>query len=72
MQAIKAIYDGVNFTPIQPVPVNENYEVIIIFANPIKPAAQLSTRANFIGMFEGKIRMADDFNEPIEEMMEYM
>lgn len=72
MRAIKAIYDGESFIPIQPLPVNENYEVIIIFANPIKPAAQLSPRANFIGMFEGKIKMTDDFNEPIEEMKEYM
>ena len=72
MRAIKAIYDGVSFTPVQPVPVKENYEVIIVFANPIKPVVQLSQRANFIGMFEGKIRMADDFNEPIDEMMEYM
>ena len=72
MFAIKAIYDGVNFTPLQPVPIKENYEVIIIFSNPLKSIKKKSPRANFIGLFEGKIRMADDFNEPIEEMMEYM
>ena len=40
MQVIKAVYDGINFTPKQPIPVQEQYEVVItfveqIFMNPI-------------------------------------
>jgi len=31
MQSIKAIYDGANFTPRQPVPVRGRCEVIITF-----------------------------------------
>ena len=35
MQAIKAVYDGVRFTPIQPIPVKGHYEVVILFVEPI-------------------------------------
>ncbi|MCL2527573.1 MAG: hypothetical protein FWE42_04060 [Defluviitaleaceae bacterium] len=31
MQAIKAIYDGVNFKPKQAIPVSGQYEVVITF-----------------------------------------
>ena len=36
MQTIKAVYDGVGFKPKQPIPVQEHYEVIITFLEPIK------------------------------------
>ena len=78
MQAIKAVYDGTNFNPMQPVPVNEEYEVVITFIEPLNKAStdimpkKKRSRSDFIGLFEGKIRMADDFNEPIEDMKEYM
>ena len=35
MYSIKAIYDGVRFNPMQPIPVKENYEVIITFIEPV-------------------------------------
>ena len=37
MQAIKAIYDGVNFIPEQPIPVSGQYEVVITFVTQISP-----------------------------------
>ena len=80
MYAIKAIYDGTNFRPTQPIPVKENYEVIITFIEPVK-----NDTANIIinepmklprstgrGVLKGKVWMSDDFNEPLEEMREYM
>jgi len=36
MYAIKAIYDGTNFKPMQPIPVKENYKVVITFIEPVK------------------------------------
>ena len=36
MHAIRAIYDGINFKPVQPIPVKENYEVIITFIEPVR------------------------------------
>ena len=81
MYAIKAIYDGTTFKPMQPITVKENYEVIILFTEPVAKdsynannvnKSKKKPRSNFIGLFEGKIRMSDDFNEPLEEMKEYM
>jgi predicted DNA-binding antitoxin AbrB/MazE fold protein len=36
MYAIKAVYDGTNFKPKEPIPVHEEYEVIIMFTTPLK------------------------------------
>ena len=77
MYAIKAIYDGVNFKPRQPISVSGKYEVVITFLEPIedeigdeqpkkRPLSELR------GFLKGKVWMSDDFNEPLEEMKEYM
>ena len=79
MYTIKAIYDGTNFKPMQPIPVKENYEVFITFVEPVKedtanitePVKKLP-RSTALGLWKGKVRMADDFNEPLEELKEYM
>ncbi|MDR1748066.1 MAG: DUF104 domain-containing protein [Spirochaetaceae bacterium] len=36
MYAVKAIYDGTKFKFAEPLPIKENYEVIITFTNPIQ------------------------------------
>ena len=40
MYAIKAVYDGVNFIPLEPIPVTEPHEVIITFLEPIEQEAK--------------------------------
>ena len=78
MYAIKAIYDGTRFRPMQPIPVKGNYEVVITFIEPAKKdvtnidASAKLPRSTFKGLLKGKVRMSNDFNEPIEEMKEYM
>ncbi|MCL1816532.1 MAG: DUF2281 domain-containing protein [Clostridiales bacterium] len=78
MNAIKAIYDGTNFIPMQPIPVRENYEVIITFVNPLKKAhtdmnrTMKIPRSELIGILKDKVWMSDSFNEPLEELKEYM
>jgi len=58
MQAIKAIYDGVQFKPKQPIPVSGQYEVVITFVeqisvNPIiNTQDQLSSDINFWQEFD--------------------
>ena len=39
MLAIKAVYDGTDFKPKEPIPVNEEYEVLITFTAPLKNSA---------------------------------
>ena len=81
MYAIKAIYDGVNFKPIQPVDIEGQYEVVITFLEqvsvPVKKNPRLLLESVLgkpvsIGEFDGLVKIPDDFNEPLEEMKEYM
>ena len=70
MHSIKAIYEGAKFRPIQPIPVEGDYEVIITFIEPVKKD---TVRPPFsYGSMAGKIWMADDFNAPLEDFKEYM
>jgi hypothetical protein len=36
MHTIRAVYNGTDFKPIEPIPVNEEYEVVITFTTPLK------------------------------------
>jgi len=78
MYAIKALYDGVSFKPKQPIDIKEQYEVIITFVEPVREVVvndelqkkrPLSTLRGFL---KDKVKMADDFNAPLEEMEAYM
>lgn len=66
MQAIKAIYDGAQFKPKQPIPVSGQYEVVITFLeqislNPtIKIQDQLSNDINFWKEFDRLAASASD------------
>ena len=44
MQAIKAIYDGVQFKPKQPIPVIGQYEVVITFLEQISVTPLINTQ----------------------------
>ena len=76
MQAIKAIYDGAGFKPKQPIPVQGHYEVVITFVEPINQSETAGLkklpRSTAKGLLKGKVWMSEDFNEPLEEMKEYM
>ena len=71
MYAIKAKYDGKSFNPVQPVPVKEDCEVLIIFLEPEKNEPKKVPFIELGGIFKDKIRMSGDFNEPLEEFKEY-
>jgi len=78
MYAVRAIYDGINFKPRQPISVKEPYEVVITFLEPVAKVIDdiniinKHPRSAFIGSWKNKIWMSDDFNEPLDEMKEYM
>jgi len=78
MYAVKAIYDGVNFKPKQPIGVNGVYEVVITFLEPVKEGfadteqIKKHPRSEFIGSWKDKIWISEDFNEPLDELKEYM
>ena len=81
MQAIKAIYDGVSFKPIQPIPVKGKYEVLIAFLEPIYDYVDENnniliepdmTVTPVLGRLNGLVKIPDDFDEPLDELKEYM
>ncbi|MCL2168685.1 MAG: hypothetical protein FWB74_01505 [Defluviitaleaceae bacterium] len=82
MFAVKAIYDGTTFKPVEPISVDGEYEVIITFVEPVKPDAQKPRRRYLLepdpsksfklGLREGEMKIPDDFKEPLDEMKEYM
>ena len=78
MYAVKAIYDGVSFKPRQPISVSGKYEVVITFLEPLREEitnagqSKKHPRSEFIGSWKDKIWMSENFNEPLEEMREYM
>ena len=82
MFAIKAIYDGTGFIPLEPIPVNGKYKVVITFIEPVGEPIKEDTaltdkpsklpRSTAKGLWKDKVWMSDDFNEPLDEMKEYM
>ena len=72
MYTIKAIYDGTKFTPIKPLEIEGEHEVIITFLDGDVPDKVKRPISELRGMLKGKVWMADDFNAPLEEMAEYM
>jgi len=79
MYAVKAIYDGVNFKPKQPIPVKEQYEVVITFIEPIKEVTGKNshflrepdlTKIPTIGEWDGMAVIPDDFSAWHKRMKE--
>jgi len=78
MYAVKAIYDGANFQLKQPISIEGKYEVIITFIEPFRENSvadeppKVLPLSELKGLLKGKVWMSEDFNEPLEEMKEYM
>ena len=81
MCADKAIYDGTEFKLMQPITVKGEYKVIITFIELIKKSSAKKTcilrqpdtaKTPAIGEWDGMAVIPDDFNEPLDEMKEYM
>ena len=83
MYAVEAIYDGNTFKPTQPIEIKEEYKVIITFVEPVKlkdkknPCYLIepdpSKSGNVaLGLWNGQVKIPDDFNEPLDDLKEYM
>ena len=81
MHKIEAIYDGVNFKPLQPIPVKGECKVFITFPtieeNPGKRKMRYLlepdlSKTPVLGKYDGMVEIPDDFNEPLEDLKEYM
>lgn len=65
---IKGIYDNGRITLIDEPPVKTKTEVTITFL--VDPALPKPKRV--LGGLEGKIFTPDDFNEPLDDLKDYM
>ena len=62
MQAIRAIYDGVGFKAKQPIPVQEQYEVVITFLEPLKKKRLPEYEPKNIFDLSGLNLLSDDYD----------
>ena len=72
MYTIEAIYDGIQFKPMQPIPVKVDYKVVITF---IEPLLKDAVRPPFeFGCMNGTVKETDDHHwfKPMEDFEEYM
>ena len=69
MQSINAIYDGTTFKPKQPIPIQEQYEVIITFVAPISTNLKDAPKRKLkLGFLKDKIPpLPDSFFDPLPE-----
>jgi len=81
MYAVKAIYDGINFKPKQPITVKGPHEVIIMFVESVNTDIEDNQlyllkpdtdKTPVLGRLNGTIQIPDDFKAPLDEMKEYM
>ena len=74
MQAIKAVFDGVNFKPMQAIPVSGQYEVIITFVEQISidPDTDKQERINReINFLKEISRLAADASDEVLTMDDF-
>ena len=74
MQAIKAVFDGVNFKPKQAIPVSGQYEVVITFVEQISisPDTEKQEQINRDIKFWKEInRLAEESNDEVLSMDDF-
>lgn len=67
--AIKGTYEGGKIILLEEPPIKTKSEVIIIFLTQDAETMQVKRK---LGGLEGKVRLPDDFNEPLEDLKDYM
>ena len=69
MHSIKAVYDGVNFKPVQPIPVQGHYDVVITFIEPIADKLEEKQKREIkLGFLKDKVPpLPDGFFDPLPE-----
>ena len=69
LTAVKGYYEGGQVFLKEPPPVTERTEVIVTFLTEEK---KQEPKKRILGSLEGKIVLPDDFNEPLDELKDYM
>lgn len=72
LTTIKGIYDNGKIILTEEPPVKTKADVIVTFLPTEESKATPGKQKIFLGLLEGKIKLADDFNEPLDDLKEYM
>lgn len=68
LTTIKGIYDNGQIFLDENPPTKNKSKVVVTFLEEIKPSSQKRR----LGSLKGKIGIPDDFNEPLDDLKDYM
>lgn len=69
LTAVKGYYEGGQVFFKETPPVTERTEVIVTF---LTEENKTESRKRVLGLLEGKAKLPDDFDEPLDELKDYM
>lgn len=69
LTTVKGVYEGGQIIFDEPPPVTERTEVIVTFLTEEKKD---EPKKRVLGLLEGKAKLPDDFDEPLDELKDYM
>ncbi|MEP7127324.1 MAG: hypothetical protein ABI729_00595 [Chitinophagales bacterium] len=72
LTTIKGVYNHGKITLAEPPPVETKTDVMVTFLPSGEKTVQKGKQKIILGMLDGKINLPDDFNEPLEDLKEYM
>jgi hypothetical protein len=72
-KAVNGIYEDGNFTLIENPPTTKKTRVVILFMEEQEsPPANQPGKGVKLGSLEGQYKLPDDFNDPLDDLKEYM
>lgn len=72
LTTIKGIYEHGKIMLTEEPPVKTKADVMITFLPTEETKAPNRKQKITLGLLEGKIKLPDDFNEPLDDLKEYM
>ncbi|MFN8355525.1 MAG: hypothetical protein U0Y10_13800 [Spirosomataceae bacterium] len=70
--AIEGVYENGTFTLNEAPPTHQKTKVLIMFMQETPAPIDAPKKGVRLGSLEGKIRISDDFNAPLNDLKEYM
>lgn len=73
LTTIRGVYEEGKIILSEEPPVKSKAEVMVTFLDDSNRDQQVKGKKKIIlGLLEGKIKISDDFNEPLDDLKEYM
>ncbi len=72
LNTIKGVYDHGKITLTEEPPAKTKADVMVTFLTPEEGIVKKAKQKIILGMLDGKIKLPDDFNEPLDDLKDYM